>query len=353
MTVVSIVLPVHDGERYLRQAIDSILAQTFRDIELIAVNDCSSDGTADILAAYASNDKRVKIVTNVVNEKLPQSLNNGFKVACGDYLTWTSDDNILKPDCIERLFTGIRSTGADIIYADAEEIDEEGHFTELRRRNHPIENLCFENTIGACFLYRKEVHEKNKGFRTDLFLLEDYDFWVRAWLNGFKYLHLEEVLYKYRRHGNSLSNSFMQRVSYLKLGYILKMLPTYSKDRHLVRLAEKEIQELRRHFYYSERDARDPQEGIWSEPFNLHNHQGLVERLLQEGKPVNAGKVVDEVLPLFPDWAVGYVLKSFCHEMMGELDMAIAFQAEAVRCSRDPAAAERLAKLRDKKVAKQ
>lgn len=347
---VSIVLPVHDGERYLRQAVDSILAQTFGDIELIAVNDCSSDGTADILAGYASNDSRVRIVTNAVNEKLPQSLNNGFKVACGDYLTWTSDDNILKPDCIERLFVGIRATGADIVYADVEEIDAEGRFTELRRRDHPLENLCFENTIGACFLYRKEVHEKNNGFRTSLFLLEDYDFWVRAWLNGFRYAHLDEVLYEYRRHGNSLSNSFVQRVSYLKLGYIIRMLPAYSKDRHLLRLAEREIEELRRNFYYFKRGVCDPQNGIWSEPFNLYNHQEFAERLLKERKPVDAGKVVGEVLAVFPKWVVGYALKSFCHEMMGELDMAIAFQAEAARRSQDSSAIERLARLKDKRV---
>ena len=347
---VSIVLPVHDGERYLRQAVDSILAQTFGDIELIAVNDFSSDGTADILADYASHDKRVRIVTNAINEKLPQSLNNGFRVACGDYLSWTSDDNILKPDCIERLFAGIRVTGADIVYADAEEIDAEGHFTELRQRDHPIENLCFENTIGACFLYRKEVHEKNKGFRTNLFLLEDYDFWVRAWLNGFRYAYLAEVLYEYRRHGNSLSNSFVQRVSYLKLGYIIRMLPAYQKDRHLVRLAEREIGELRRNFYYSERVAYDPQDGIQSEPFNLHNHQNLAEHLLKEGKSNAAGKVVGEALVVFPDWVVGYALKSFCHEMKGELDMAIAFQAEAAWRSQDPSAIERLARLKDKRA---
>lgn len=352
MPDVSIILPVYNGERYLPSAVRSILCQTFTKFELILVNDCSTDGTAGILRNFAAADRRIRLISNATNQKLPQSLNNGFREAKGDFLTWTSDDNILKPNCIERLVAGITSTGADIVYADAEEIDAEGRFIELRKRDHPIRNLCFENTIGACFLYTREVHERNRGFRTDLFLLEDYDFWVRAWLNGFRYAHLDEVLYEYRRHGNSLSNSFIQRVSFLKLSYILKMFPAYAKDRHLHQLAEREIRELRKNFYYLENSFKDSSEGIRNEPFNLHNHQVLAEHLLMEGKPREAETVVNDVLTLFPDWAGGYVLNSFCHEMQGNMDMAIACQAEAATRSHDPAVMQRLERLKDKRATK-
>lgn len=351
MATVSIILPVFNGEKFVATAVDSILSQSFADIELIAVNDCSTDGTADILARYAAKDSRVKIVTNASNEKLPKSLNNGFQVASGDLFTWTSDDNILKPECIERLVAGMEATGADIVYADAEEIDEEGNFLELRVRDHPLENLCFENTIGACFLYKKEVHIKNAGFKTDLFLLEDYDFWVRAWLGGFRFAHLSEAPYLYRRHGNSLSNAFVQRVSFLKLNYILRMLPAYAKERRLLHLAEKEISTLRSNFYYSVMPSAELGASVRNEPFNLYHHQALAEHLLLKGAHEDARKVVESALAAMPDWAAGHALNSFCHEMAGDLDGALACQMEAVARSRDPATIERLGKLKSRKAA--
>lgn len=347
---VSIVLPVHNGENYLTQAIDSVLAPTWKDFEVIAVDDYSTDGTADILAHYAANDSRVKIITNASNEKLPKSLNNGFQVASGELFTWTSDDNILKPECIERHVGGMEASGADIVYADAMEIDENDNFLELRVRDHPLDNLCFENTIRADFLNKKDVHAKNNGFKTDLFLLEDYDFWMRAWLGGFRFQHLNETLYLYRRHGNSLSNAFVQRVSFLKLNYILRMLPAYVKDRHLLRLAEKEITALCHNFYYSVRPSAELGAVVRNEPFNLYHHQALAEHLLLKGAHADARKVVESALAVMPDWAGGHALNFFCHEMAGNLDGAFASQIEAVTRSRDPAAIERLGKLKSRRA---
>ena len=91
---ISVVLPVYNGERYLRESLDSILAQTMGDFELIVVDDCSTDATSVILAEYAVRDSRIRIIRNAENQKLPRSLNIGFAEARGEYLTWTSDDNV-------------------------------------------------------------------------------------------------------------------------------------------------------------------------------------------------------------------------------------------------------------------
>ena len=89
---VSIVLPSYNGERYIKESIDSVLNQSFTNWELIVVNDCSEDGTRRIVEEYAQNDSRVTIINNEKNMKLPKSLNIGFEVARGEYFTWTSDD---------------------------------------------------------------------------------------------------------------------------------------------------------------------------------------------------------------------------------------------------------------------
>ena len=92
--LVSIVLPVYNGERYLEDAIESVLGQTYTNLELIIVDDKSTDDSLNIANKYRILDKRVRIIANEENIKLPKSLNKGFEVAQGDYLTWTSDDNI-------------------------------------------------------------------------------------------------------------------------------------------------------------------------------------------------------------------------------------------------------------------
>ncbi|MFT5212615.1 MAG: glycosyltransferase involved in cell wall biosynthesis, partial [Patiriisocius sp.] len=94
---VSIILPVYNGEKYLSKSIESCLNQTYRNIELIIVNDCSTDKTLEIVDGYLKLDSRIKVLTNSANKRLPASLNIGHLQAQGDYITWTSDDNLYLP----------------------------------------------------------------------------------------------------------------------------------------------------------------------------------------------------------------------------------------------------------------
>lgn len=82
---ISVILPVYNGEKYVANAIESILNQTYHNIELIIVNDCSADNTLQIIEDYAKKDDRIKIYCNDSNQKLPKSLNIGFSKASGDY----------------------------------------------------------------------------------------------------------------------------------------------------------------------------------------------------------------------------------------------------------------------------
>ena len=89
--LVSIVLPVYNGERYLAQAIDSCLAQTYENLEIIIVDDGSRDRSVEIVRGYA--DRRIKLICHVRNRKLPAALNTGFRHSSGAYLTWTSHEH--------------------------------------------------------------------------------------------------------------------------------------------------------------------------------------------------------------------------------------------------------------------
>lgn len=224
---VSIVLPVYNGERYLAQAIESCLSQTFSDWELIVVDDASTDGTPAIIADFCARDARVRSVRHETNRKLPGALNTGFALANGEFLTWTSDDNRYRPRALETMveFLG-RRPEVDTVYTDYTAIDDDGAVTGRVEVPDPV-YLVRENVIGPCFLYRRSVHEGVGRYDEELFLVEDYDFWLRTGAR-FQMVPLHQDLYLYRRHQSSLTNMYRQRVLVNREATLRKNLPRLS-----------------------------------------------------------------------------------------------------------------------------
>lgn len=200
--LVSIILPVYNGEKYLKQSIESCLKQTYNNIELIIVNDCSTDKSLEIIEQYCENDSRVKLINNPTNKKLPASLNIGHRVARGEFATWTSDDNFYDFLAIETMVKTIRNKKVDVVYANYN-LMENGVEKVVDLKDYGF--LIFSNVIGACFLYRSKVYNKIE-YDESLFLLEDYDFWLQC-LTEFRFFHIQEVLYNYRIHESSLTES--------------------------------------------------------------------------------------------------------------------------------------------------
>lgn len=199
---VSIVLPTYNGAQYLRESLDSCLAQTHTNIEVIVVVDGSSDDTLAILSPY--KDERLKIIAHEVNRGLPAALNTGFAVSNGDYLTWTSDDNRYAPRAIEVMLNFLQSHAAvGLIYAPYWEIDKEGKIIREPRRLHPDAILEF-SPVGACFIYRRAVYEAIGNYNPNTPLFEDYEYWLRV-SQVFKMESLDEPLYFYRLHEKSLT----------------------------------------------------------------------------------------------------------------------------------------------------
>ena len=201
--LISIILPVFNGENYLTQSIESCLNQTYSNIELIIIDDCSYDRTPEIIEKYTLRDNRVRLLKNTENLKLPKSLNVGHDVAKGKFITWTSHDNIFNEDALELMYHEIQRYSVDIVYADMIIINEQNDFEKFFK-NPEIEDILFCNPVGACFLYKREVYLKLNGYNDKLFLVEDYDFWLRGYLN-FSFFHIPKYLYKFRVHSDSLS----------------------------------------------------------------------------------------------------------------------------------------------------
>lgn len=203
-SLISIILPVYNGENYLVSAIESILAQTYPNFELIIVNDCSTDRSLEISEKYQKKDSRIKVISNFTNKKLPISLNIGHQSAKGKYITWTSHDNLLKKNFLEELSSVMERENVDIVFSNYDIIRSDNSIKRIQVAG-PAEYLLIGNYIGASFLYRKEVFEGLNGYDPELFLIEDYDFWVRA-LTQYRFFNLDKNLYSYRIHGESLTS---------------------------------------------------------------------------------------------------------------------------------------------------
>jgi glycosyltransferase involved in cell wall biosynthesis len=203
---VSIILPTYNGEKYLRESMESCLGQSFRDFELIVVDDCScTDASREIALSF--NDPRVKYFRHDKNMKLPEALNTGFSKATGEYLTWTSDDNTYTPDAIASMAAVLDAEPlTDMVFANSLFIDAEGKSLGLYRSG-PVKGLYDGNNLGMCFLYRRKVYESIGGYDPEVFLAEDYEYWLRAVTSGFRIRILDKCLHTFRFHDASLTGS--------------------------------------------------------------------------------------------------------------------------------------------------
>jgi len=202
--LVSIVLPTHNGQRYLDQAIGSCRAQTHNAWELIVVDDASTDRTPEILARHAAAEPRIRCIRLAGNRGPAGALNVGFAAARGDYLTWTSDDNLYEPTALSEMaaFLG-RHGDSDLIYCDYTRIDGAGRVLGVTAAA-PASDIAFANVVGACFMYRRRVYERLGGYAEDSFCAEDYEYWLRA-ARHFRLVPLQRNLYRYRLHAGALT----------------------------------------------------------------------------------------------------------------------------------------------------
>lgn len=208
--LISIVLPVYNGAKYLRDSIDSVLAQTYTNWELLIVDDCSTDETPAIAQGYAQRDSRIRYYRNEQNLRLPRNLNKGFSLTRGDYLTWTSDDNRYRPEALEKMHDALVRSGAQFVYCSMDIIDEDDNLIETYiAKKESIKRLVGFNTVGACFLYTRKVYETVGDYDHELILVEDYDYWQRIAMR-FETVALEQILYDYRRHSGALTSTMRQ-----------------------------------------------------------------------------------------------------------------------------------------------
>ena len=207
---VSVLMSVYNGEKYLSEAMDSILEQTYKNWEFIIIDDCSADGTADILSAYARRDPRIRVYRNERNLRLPGSLNRALAFAQGEYIVRMDADDISRRDRIEKQVAfmeqhpGIALSGSRAMTLTGNRAMP----TNLHSRNDAegvAARFLFFNPVihPAMIARRKDLI--SFGYRDDFFCTEDFDLWIRMLCNGKKLAVQEDYLLLYRQHENQIT----------------------------------------------------------------------------------------------------------------------------------------------------
>lgn len=267
--LISIIIPVYNVEKYLPECLDSLLAQTYPNFELICVNDGSPDGSQNILEQYARKDSRVRVFCRE-NGGVSSARNFGLEQAWGEYIGFVDPDDLVKPDYLERMYQ-VAAEGNPLVVCEFEkfwdentpEIDEKTP-QKSERRVICVENSQYSSGSGAvccqCWrtLYRKELL-CNEWFREDIHIGEDTIFFLNAFLKAGRYILLEEKLYFYRLRKES---AYRQTFSEKKLTEIqawkIICRQTEGLEGPLHKSAEERLMMVCSYLYYKMLDSHWP-----------------------------------------------------------------------------------------------
>lgn len=203
--IISIVLPTYNGDEYLDETIKSIKNQTFKDWELILVDDCSTDSTSAICARYERVNERIRVFRNEKNSKTPASLNRGFREAKGKYLTWMTDDNLYYPAALEKMLQYLNEhEECQFVYANMDTIDEGGNIVGSFRQDN-FTRMYYNDIVGGCFLYTRKCYEEIGDYSDEFFPIEDYEYFLRVLEKYGEFGYLNEKLFAFRVYKNAQS----------------------------------------------------------------------------------------------------------------------------------------------------
>jgi len=221
MPNISVIIPVYNAEKYLYPCLNSVLAQTFKNIEIICIDDGSTDGSAKILKEYATKDNRIKIITQI-NKGVLAARNYAISQATGKYIFPLDADDKIADTLLEKAYDAIENKKGDIITFRVNYFGhKQGEFILPKPNKYNMSKKC---CLVNAALFKKSDFEKSGGY-DPVFTngLEDYDLWLNMVFNhNLKIYRIDEVLFFYRMKDETESRNLQQRRYAEKLKNIIK-----------------------------------------------------------------------------------------------------------------------------------
>lgn len=212
---ISVIVPIYQVEKYLPECLDSIVNQTYRNLEIILVDDASPDRCGAICEEYAARDQRIRVVHRPVNGGLSAARNSGIDVATGEYLMFIDSDDWVSPDACKVLFQGLMEHQADccagrcvvVLDKDGERVVQEAQKkpTHCDTAEEAMKNVLLHESSSCNRLYRREAFE---GLRfAEGRINEDEPVVLKLYSEMEKIVFLDKDTYYYRKRPDSITTS--------------------------------------------------------------------------------------------------------------------------------------------------
>lgn len=234
MALISVIIPAYNVEEYIRECLDSVVNQTFEDIEIICVNDGSTDSSLDILNEYAANDSRITVITQE-NKGLSGARNTGLRNASGEYVYFIDSDDYLELDALARLYGLAQENDLDLILFKLINFDDDTKET-FHTRYYDMDYLeefagkVFSHTEIPDYIYKIPVSIPGKFFKADLIrdmefiegiIFEDNMFFIESLFKAERIYFCNEYLYCRRVRQDSITTSNRNFTDFIKVSNLL------------------------------------------------------------------------------------------------------------------------------------
>ncbi len=253
MQRISVIIPIFNMEQFLPRCVDSILNQTYRELEIILVNDGSTDSSPDICDDYARQDERIKVI-HKPNGGVSSARNAGLDIATGNYISFVDPDDWIAEDMYQKLTEYLAVDEVDIIRFDATRKGEnldwlpfEGLYRDDKLETEVILPMIGSEKFGGTFilgvlwihLFKRELIEGNKvRFNEKLRRCEDRLFTISAMIFARKMLFVRDSLYYYEVYDESLSNRYDSQRWNQERVYLQELKELYTKNKNVTFVEE-------------------------------------------------------------------------------------------------------------------
>lgn len=205
--LVSVIMPAYNAEEYISEAVQSVMAQTYTNWELLILDDCSTDGTADKARCFSDLDPRITLYSNPKNIGVALTRNKGMALAKGSWVALLDSDDIWHKDKLEKQLVAAENTGADIIYCSYSLMDKNGeHLSDfIVPERTSYDDMLRKNVIGCSTVFMRSPILIHHHFSTEYYH-EDYVLWLELLKSGYIAAASTDVLVDYRIVDGSRSN---------------------------------------------------------------------------------------------------------------------------------------------------
>jgi glycosyltransferase involved in cell wall biosynthesis len=211
---VSIITPNYNCEKYISQTIESVLAQTYMNWEMIIIDDCSTDNSYEIAMEYSTKDSRIKVYRMERNSGAALARNKAIELSQGEYIAFLDSDDLWIPEKLERQMKFMLKNDCDFSFTEYEHIDTDGKFLGIKAKI--VKRLTYKNLLFHCYpgcltvMYKQDIMRKI--YCNDIRKNNDHALFLRVLKHTRNAMGLPENLAKYRLRKKSISRNKLQMI---------------------------------------------------------------------------------------------------------------------------------------------